>query len=57
MNGIPMLIVFTIYLNLLLPCFELSALNLRIYCQRCPSPPAWHPTTLVLAQYCTAGVS
>ena len=41
----------------MLPCFELSALFLCIYCQKCPSPPGWHPTTLVLARYCTAGVS
>ena len=50
-----MLIIFTIELNILPPCFELSALYLRICCNRWPSPPAWHPSTLVLAWYCTYG--
>ena len=30
-------------LNLLLSCFGLSALYSRIFCNRWPSPPAWHP--------------
>ena len=42
--------VFTIELNLLLPCFGLSALYLRIYWNSWPSPPAQHPLS-------TAGVS
>ena len=28
-----------------------------LYCNRGPSSPAWHPSTVVLARYCTAGVS
>ena len=32
-------------LHLLLSCFGLSALYSRIYCNRWPNPPAWHPST------------
>ena len=48
----PKPMVFTLELNLFLPCFGLSALYSRIYeyCNRWPSPPAWHPSTVVLAQ-------
>ena len=34
-------------LKILLSCFGLSALYSRIYCNRWPSPPAWHPSTTV----------
>ena len=33
--------------NLLLPGFRLSAVYSRIYCNRWPSSPAWHPSTTV----------
>ena len=39
-------IVFIIELNLLLPCFWLSAFNL-------PTPPAWHHSTAVQSQSMT----
>ena len=41
---------FTIEFNLLLPCFGLLALYMRIYCNSWPSPPAQYPSS-------TAGVS
>ena len=40
-------------LKILLYCFGLSALFSHIYCNRWPNPPAWHPSTMVLAQYST----
>ena len=41
-------------LNLLLSCFGLLALYSRICCNRWPSLPAWHPSTVVLARHSTA---
>ena len=41
-----MYFVFTIELNLLLPCFGLSALHLRIKWNSWPSPPAQHPSSM-----------
>ena len=40
-------------------CFGLSAFYSRIYCTATGYParrPAWHPSTVVLSWYCTAGV-
>ena len=41
-------------LNLLLSCLGLSS---SYSCNRWPSPPAWHPSSVVQAHYFMAGVS